>query len=330
MQQLALSTVALGQGVPFWHAGSDMLRSKSLDRNSYNSGDHFNELDFSYQSNGFGVGLPPAPDNQPKWQYMTPLLEDPALKPAPADIRASVDRFRDLLRVAQSSPLFSLTTAEQVQQKLSYLDGSAVPGLIVQHLDDTVGADVDPAHERIVVALNATDEAQTFTAAQLAGKGLVLHPVQAAGADPVVKGARFDRATGALVVPARTTAVFVERSAPPALEVDVEVRAADRVVNPNGRGSIVFTVLSTRDFDPVATLDDGTLRFGRTGTEDSIVRCTAVRDQNRDRVRDLSCTARVDATGIRTGDTSLRLTGATTAGLPVTGEAAVRTTAPRR
>jgi pullulanase/glycogen debranching enzyme len=67
MQQLALSTVALGQGVAFWHAGSDMLRSKSLDRNSYNSGDHFNELDFSYQSNGFGGGLPPAPDNESKW-----------------------------------------------------------------------------------------------------------------------------------------------------------------------------------------------------------------------------------------------------------------------
>ena len=110
----------------------------------------------------------------------------------------------------------------------------------------------------------------------------------------------------------------------------VQLRPADRVVNPAGRGSIVFTVLSARGFDPVATLDDGTLRFGRTGTEDSIVRCSAVRDQNSDRVRDLSCTARIDATGIRTGDTGLLLTGATTAGRQVTGEAAVRTTGPRR
>ena len=74
MQQLALSTVALGQGVPFLHAGTDMLRSKSLDRNSYDSGDWFNVLDFSYETNNFGVGLPPAPDNEDKWPYMTPLL----------------------------------------------------------------------------------------------------------------------------------------------------------------------------------------------------------------------------------------------------------------
>jgi pullulanase/glycogen debranching enzyme len=34
MQNVGLSTVLLGQGVPFLHAGSDLLRSKSLDRDS--------------------------------------------------------------------------------------------------------------------------------------------------------------------------------------------------------------------------------------------------------------------------------------------------------
>ena len=51
MQTLALSTTALSQGVSFWHAGGDLLRSKSLDRNSYDSGDWFNVLDFSYRDN---------------------------------------------------------------------------------------------------------------------------------------------------------------------------------------------------------------------------------------------------------------------------------------
>ena len=37
MQVLALSTVLLGQGIGFVTAGSERLRSKSLDRNSYNS-----------------------------------------------------------------------------------------------------------------------------------------------------------------------------------------------------------------------------------------------------------------------------------------------------
>ena len=50
---------ALSQGVSFWHAGGEILRSKSLDRNSYDSGDWFNVLDYSYQTNGFRRGLPP-------------------------------------------------------------------------------------------------------------------------------------------------------------------------------------------------------------------------------------------------------------------------------
>ena len=71
MQTVALSTTAFGQGVSFWHAGGEILRSKSLDRNSYDSGDWFNVLDYSYQTNGFGRGLPPRRDNETKWPYMS-------------------------------------------------------------------------------------------------------------------------------------------------------------------------------------------------------------------------------------------------------------------
>jgi len=35
---LALACVCLAQGVAFFHAGDEILRSKSLDRDSYNSG----------------------------------------------------------------------------------------------------------------------------------------------------------------------------------------------------------------------------------------------------------------------------------------------------
>jgi pullulanase len=64
VQQMGLSIVSLSQGVPFYHAGSDLLRSKSMDRDSYNSGDWFNKLDFTYASNNWGVGLPVAGKNQ--------------------------------------------------------------------------------------------------------------------------------------------------------------------------------------------------------------------------------------------------------------------------
>lgn len=38
MHTLAQALVAFGQGIAFFHAGCDLLRSKSLDRDSYNSG----------------------------------------------------------------------------------------------------------------------------------------------------------------------------------------------------------------------------------------------------------------------------------------------------
>ena len=59
MQTLGNSIVMFSQGVPFFQAGDDLLRSKSLDRNSYNSGDWFNRLDFTYQSNNWGYRLAP-------------------------------------------------------------------------------------------------------------------------------------------------------------------------------------------------------------------------------------------------------------------------------
>lgn len=57
MCMLALALPLLCQGVPFTHAGDDMLRSKSLDRDSYNSGDWFNQIDWSMQDNNYGIGI---------------------------------------------------------------------------------------------------------------------------------------------------------------------------------------------------------------------------------------------------------------------------------
>ncbi|MCH94072.1 pullulanase 1 chloroplastic-like, partial [Trifolium medium] len=42
INHLATSVIALSQGIPFFHSGDEILRSKSLDRDSYNSGDWFN------------------------------------------------------------------------------------------------------------------------------------------------------------------------------------------------------------------------------------------------------------------------------------------------
>lgn len=49
--------------------------------------------------------------------------------------------------------------------------------------------------------------------ASLAGTQLALHPILASSYDPVVRGASFNSSNGTFTVPARTTAVFVQRDA---------------------------------------------------------------------------------------------------------------------
>jgi pullulanase-type alpha-1,6-glucosidase len=234
-QVVALSTVALGQGVPFFHAGAELLRSKSLDRNSFNSGDWFNTLDFSHQDNNWGVGLPPRSENESKWTYMRPLLADPALDPKPEHIQAALAGFEDLLRVRESSPLFRLGDADVVQARLAFHNTGPdqLEGLVVMSLDDTTGDDLDPELNRIVALFNANDEAVLFPIADYRGMLFWLHPIQASSADPVVGTSSFDPGTGTFTVPARTTAVFVQRQDIPECTVLGTARS-DQLFGSNG------------------------------------------------------------------------------------------------
>jgi pullulanase-type alpha-1,6-glucosidase len=209
LQVLALSMTVLGQGIGFVTAGSDRLRSKSLDRNSYNSGDWFNQIRWdSTQGNGFGVGLPPARENGDKWSYAAPLLADPALVPDGATIEFAAARYQEILRIRGSSPVFGLTTAAEVQQRLSFpLSGpSATPGVITMVLD---GRGLDPTWQSVTVVFNATPATATQT---VGWRHVVPHPIQAASVDPLARQSTFDSTTGALTVPPRTVAVFVEPS----------------------------------------------------------------------------------------------------------------------
>ncbi|WBQ08669.1 pullulanase-type alpha-1,6-glucosidase [Kribbella sp. CA-293567] len=213
MNTLSLATTALAQTPSFWHAGSDLLRSKSLDRNSYDSGDWFNTLDWTGADNGFGHGLPPKADNEAKWPFMKPLLANPALKPSQADVRTAGAAAADLLKLRFSTPLFRLGTADLIKQKLSYpLSGTpaAKPGVVVLRIDDTIGPDVDPKLKGLVVVLNTTDSPATQQIPGLTGANLSLSPVQAAGSDPVVKQTTWTAATGTATVPARTVAVLLQ------------------------------------------------------------------------------------------------------------------------
>ncbi|MGQ0602665.1 MAG: pullulanase-type alpha-1,6-glucosidase, partial [Anaerolineales bacterium] len=213
MHALAMDLVMLAQGVPFFHAGDELLRSKSLDRNSYNSGDWFNRLDFTYQTNNWAVGMPPRGDNADKYPLIQPLLADPALKVSQADILNSLAHFETTLQIRKSSALFRLRTAEEVKKRLLFFNvgDDAVPGLVVYRLDNTGADRLDDPFDQIVVLFNGTPDTITWSDESLAAN-FALHPALAASTDAVVKGAMFDAASGAFTVPGRTTAVFVVQS----------------------------------------------------------------------------------------------------------------------
>ncbi len=202
-QILAMSLIALGQGIPFFHAGDDLLRSKGMDQNSYNSGDWFNKIDWSGQTNNWGIGLPIASQNEAQWPLMRPLLSNPVYTPQPAHIGYASAAFRELLQIRYSSGLFRMSTFEEVQQNLSFLNtgSNQTPGLIVIKLDGN--------GEHIVVLFNATTSQMTFTDARLEGLGLQLHPVQQLSRDPVTRQSVFSDQKGSATIQPLTTAVFV-------------------------------------------------------------------------------------------------------------------------
>ncbi|MBI3242317.1 MAG: pullulanase-type alpha-1,6-glucosidase [Chloroflexi bacterium] len=207
MNSLGVSLVMLSQGVPFFHAGDDLLRSKSLDGNSYNSSDWFNKIDWTGQRDNWGVGLPAF--GNARWDLMAALLGNPALKPAPENILSAAAHFREMLQIRKSSALFRLQTAEQIQRALTFLNTGPeqTPGLIVMRLTDADG--LDDNYKDIVVLFNAQPEAVTFADESLKGLALTLHPVQQSSADVSVRDSKFDSASGAFSVPGRTTVVFV-------------------------------------------------------------------------------------------------------------------------
>ncbi|OJX93918.1 MAG: alpha-1,6-glucosidase [Micrococcales bacterium 73-15] len=212
MNTVQLATVTLGQSPSFWHAGTELLRSKSLDRNSYDSGDWFNRIDWTGAETTFGSGLPPAWDNESAWARMTPYLSDASLAPDAAAIAAADGQAQDLLRVRSEVDLLTLGSAELIEEKVSF-PGSGpdeAPGTLAMLVDDTIGESASDTLDAALVLINASPEAVTRTFPELVGRPFVLTPAQADGSDPVVADVEWDEADGSVVVPARSYLVLVE------------------------------------------------------------------------------------------------------------------------
>ena len=214
VNNLGIALVALAQGIPFFHAGDDILRSKSFDRNSYNSGDWFNRLDWTCQTNNFAIGVPPEQDNKDDWPIMEPFLRDRGIRPGFNEIYSSHLYFKDILRVRRSTPLFRLQTGEEVKKRVKFYNAGPEqqPGLIAMVIIDPDEPGLDPVSKSVVVLFNVDKISKRIDLPDYAGSPLELHPVlRCSHADLIVRQTQYDPSTGSFIIPPRTTAVFLER-----------------------------------------------------------------------------------------------------------------------
>ncbi|PCJ50034.1 MAG: pullulanase [Gammaproteobacteria bacterium] len=213
IQNIAGTLPLVSQGISFFQLGGDLLRSKSMDRNSYDAGDWFNYLDFTKMTNNWNVGLPLAQDNEGSWSAIGEIINNTNTSAQASDIEFSSDIFKEFIAIRASSKLFRLTTLADVTARLGFHNTGIgqTKGLIVMSLDDGTGlVDLDPANDAIVVVVNGTSSEQSHSI--LTAAGFELHASQQASADISVQTASFlaSASEGTFTVPALTTAVFVK------------------------------------------------------------------------------------------------------------------------
>jgi pullulanase len=213
VQNITGSLPFISQGIPFFQLGGDLIRSKSMDRNTYDAGDWFNYVDFTKNTNNWDVGLPLAQDNQGQWTTIGNLIANSETKPMAAQIELSAAVFSEFIAIRDSSKLFRLPTSQDVMDRVGFHNtgSSQTQGLIVMSLDDGLGfADLDVNHDAVVVVINGTDTEQSHTI--LTASGFELHTSQQNSADLIVQTASFSAGanSGTFTVPALTTAVFVK------------------------------------------------------------------------------------------------------------------------
>ena len=106
MDKLSDAVVLTSQGVPFLHAGSEMLRTKQGIANSYNSPDSINELDWSR-----------------KTKY-----------------KAVFNYYKGLIALRKNHPAFRMPSAAMIRQHLKFIENSD-PGLIEYQLSNHANGD---------------------------------------------------------------------------------------------------------------------------------------------------------------------------------------------
>ena len=146
MQKQANAIVLTAQGVPFLHAGVEMMRTKDGDHNSYNASDEVNQIDWTWKS-----------DNQDVFEYYQGLI----------DLRAA-------------HPAFRMSAQEDIEANLSFFEDIPT-GVIAFNLANNANGD---SASDISVIHNATDSEQVITLPKSADWKLVANG-EVAGTDVI-------------------------------------------------------------------------------------------------------------------------------------------------
>ena len=210
VQNLALNTILVAQGVPFLHMGAELLRSKSMERDSYDSGDWFNSVLFDQSSNLWNRGLPRSDKDGDNWPLIQSIISNSNIEVSSANIATASDNFKEFLAIRSGSPLFALEDKAAVMSRVDFHNtgSNQLAGVVAMSLDDGTGlADLDPNVDAMMVVINARPDAVTLLADKAAG--FSLHP-------SLTDGMYDDEQANAMVddmgfhVPARTVSVFVK------------------------------------------------------------------------------------------------------------------------
>lgn len=125
MHTLAQTIVLTSQGVPFLHAGTEMLRTKDGEENSYKSPDAINRLNWDRKS-----------EYKPVFNYI-----------------------KQLIQLRKNHPAFRMPTQEMIQKHLTFLKMPA-PQLVGYTISDYANGDT---WKDIVVLYNGSNKEQVIT-----------------------------------------------------------------------------------------------------------------------------------------------------------------------
>jgi pullulanase len=124
MHKLANAVVLTTQGIPFLHAGVEMMRTKGGEHNSYNKPDSVNRIDWQWKVDHHGV----------------------------------FDYYRKLITLRKAHPAFAMPDADMVRQHLRFLPSET--GTIVFSIN---GAAMNDSWKEILVCYNAHKKARKLS-----------------------------------------------------------------------------------------------------------------------------------------------------------------------